>query len=180
MSQEIREYAITYAVKNYLLSKKWDVIAYNPPGSQGTFTIPNPKKDGGYKGQTGSESPDIVAIKNSIVMVVECKSSFNLDDSAKLNNLSTDKQKIEILELLINRVCKANSIKIPDKIEYIFALAYQGTPHKSKFLGLINVNIDIGFDITNIKAISSYEKYFSASLQPASSWDERILKLLKD
>ena len=180
MSQEIREYAITYAVKNYLLSKNWDVIAYNPPGSQGTFTIPNPGKDGGYRGQTGSESPDIIAIKNGLVMIVECKTTFNLDDSAKLNNLFTDNKKMEILEILITRVCEANAIKVPDKIEYIFALAYQGIPHKSNFLGLINVQVNVDFDITNIKAISSYEKYFSATLQPASSWDKNILELLKD
>jgi hypothetical protein len=180
MSQKIREYAITYAVKNFLLSKNWDVIAYNPPGSQGTFTIPNPSKDGGYRGQTGSESPDIIAIKNGIVMIVECKTTFNLDDSKKLNSLSTDGKKMEILEMLISRVCKANAINVPDKIDYIFALAYQGTPQKSSFLGLINVKVNMDFDITNIKAISSYEKYFSATLQPASSWDQSILKLLKD
>jgi hypothetical protein len=180
MSQEIREYAITYAVKNFLLSKNWDVIAYNPPGSQGTFTIPNPSKDGGYRGQTGSESPDIIAIKNGLVLIVECKTTFNLDDSKKLNNLSADSKKMEILEILIGRVCKANAIKVPDKMEYIFALAYQGTPQKSNFLGLINVKVNMDFDITNIKAISSYEKYFSATLQPASSWDQSILKLLKD
>jgi hypothetical protein len=180
MSQEIREYAITYAVKNYLLSKNWDVIAYNPPGSQGTFTIPNPSKDGGYRGGTGSESPDIIAIKNGLVIVVECKTTFNVDDSLKLNNLFTDKRKMEILEILISRVCEANSIKVPDKMEYIFALAYEGIPHKSNFLGLISVEVNEDFDITNMKAISSYEKYFSATLQPASSWDESILKLLKD
>ena len=180
MSQEIREYAITYAVKNYLLSKNWDVIAYNPPGSQGTFTIPNPSKDGGYRGQTGSESPDIIAIKKGLVMIVECKTTFNLDDSAKLNNLFTDNKKMEILEILITRVCEANAIKVPDKIEYIFALAYQGIPHKSNFLGLINVQVNMDFDVTNIKAISSYEKYFTATLQPASSWDKSILELLKD
>jgi hypothetical protein len=180
MSQEIREYAITYAVKNYLLSKNWDVIAYNPPGSQGTFTIPNPGKDGGFRGQIGSESPDVIAIKNGLVMVVECKTNFNLDDSVKLKNLFSDKRKMEILEILINRVCEANAIKVPEKIEYIFALAYQGVPHKSNFLGLISVEVHEDFDITNIKAISSYEKFFSAKLQPASSWDESILRLLKD
>jgi len=180
MSQEIREYAITYAVKNYLLAKNWNVIAYNPPGSQGTFTIPNPNKDGGYRGQTGSESPDIIAIKNNLVMVIECKSTFNLNDSVKLKKLFDNKDKMEILELLINRVCEANDIKISNKIQYIFALAYQGIPHKSDFLGLINVDVHEDFDITDMKAISSYEKYFSAVLQPASSWDEGILELLKD
>ena len=45
MHQETREYAITYGVKDLLLSRNWDVIAYNPPGSQGTFTIPNPAKE---------------------------------------------------------------------------------------------------------------------------------------
>jgi len=94
MYQDIKEYAITYAVKDYLLSLNWDVIAYNPPGSQGTFTIPNPSKDGSYRGQTGSESPDVIAVKKNVVLVVECKPSFDLDDAQKLKRLSDDPKKM--------------------------------------------------------------------------------------
>ncbi len=180
MSQEVKEYAITYGVKNFLLSKNWDVIAYNPPGSQGTFTIPNPSKDGGYRGQTGSESPDVLAIKSNVVLVVECKPSFNLDDAEKMQRLSKDSKKMEILDILIRRVCAANEIQLGEDLLYIYALAFQGQRNQEKELGFINVVVSESFDITHLSAISSYEDYFAATLLPASSWEKRILRLFEN
>ena len=180
MSQEIKEYAITYGVKNFLLAKEWEVIAYNPPGSQGTFTIPNPSKDGGYRGQTGSESPDVIALKKDVVLIVECKPIFNLDDSEKMKRLSEDVLKMEILDMLIRRVSAANRINLGDKLRYIYALAYHGQEHKEKELGFINVEVSALFDITKVPAESTYERFFSATIIPASIWENEILELFED
>lgn len=180
MSQEIREYAITYGVKNLLLNLKWDVIAYNPPGSQGTFTIPNPNKDGGYRGQTGSESPDVIAIKRDVVLIVECKSNFNTEDSKKLERLSKNSEKMEILGTLIQRVCNANGISTPKTLRYIFALAYQGKRHDIKNLGFISIDVKDNLDITNLVAKSSYESMFSGKLYPAPNWESDIKRLFEN
>jgi hypothetical protein len=180
MSQEVKEYSITYGVKNFLLSKNWDVIAYNPPGSQGTFTIPNPSKDGGYRGQTGSESPDVLAIKSNVVLVVECKPSFNQDDAEKMKRLSKNSKKMEILDILIRRVCAANEIQVSQDLLYIYALAFQGERNQEKELGYIKVEVSENFDITHLPAKSSYENFFSATLFPASNWEKRILRLFED
>lgn len=180
MSHEIREYAITYAVKHYLLASNWEVIAYNPPGSQGTFTIPNPGKDGGYRGQTGSESPDVIAVKGGLVLIVECKVDFDLEDSEKLKRLSEDQEKMKILETLVQRVCSANDIATPTEFRYIFSLAYQGQAHSEAELGFISVTLSEGFDITDIPAATSYEQHFEAILAPASTWDAKILELLEN
>ena len=180
MSQKVKEYAITYGVKGLLLSKKWDVIAYNPPGSQGTFTIPNPSKDGRYRGQTGSESPDVVAIKRDVVLIVECKPSFDLDDADKLQKLSKDSKKMAILTTLIQRVCAANEITIGAELKYIYALAYRGEKHNIKGLGFIQVEVLAEFDITNIPAESSYENFFHASILPAGSWQKSVLDLFEN
>ena len=180
MSQDVREYSITYAAKNLLLDKKWDVIAYNPPGSQGTFTIPNPSKDGGYRGQTGSESPDIIAVKKNLVLIVECKPGFDASDAEKLTRLSSNIEKMEILTTLIRRVCKANSIELSQNLNYIFALAYQGKKHPIKNLGFISVEVSTKIDITNLKAKSAYEDAFKAQLFPASTWESSILALLEN
>ena len=180
MSHEIREYAINYGVKYLLLSRKWDVIAYNPTGSQGTFTIPNPKKDGANRGQTGSESPDIIAIKQNHALIVECKPSYDSSDAEKLKRLSEDNLKMDILDLLIRRVCAANEIKLGPSLKYIYALAYQGEKHLNKELGFININVEPKFDITNIQAESSYERFFKSSISPASQWEKEILELFKN
>lgn len=180
MSREIKEYAITYGVKDYLLAKNWDVIAYNPPGSQGTFTIPNPNKDGGYRGQTGSESPDVVAIKKNTVLIVECKPEYNFEDAKKMKRLSEDTKKMEILDILIRRVCAANEIDITESLCYIYALAFQGKKPQDEELGFIRVEVSDKFDITEILAESSYERFFSASILPASNWEKRILELFEN
>jgi hypothetical protein len=180
MSQEIKEYAITYGVKDLLLSKNWDVIAYNPPGSQGTFTIPNPSKDGGYRGQTGSESPDVIAIRKDVVLIVECKPIFSLDDAEKMERLSKDSKKMEILGTLIRRVCRANGIPILAELRYIYALAYHGPKHNHSNLGFISVEVSNEFDITNVQADSSYERFFEAIMHPASTWESKILNLFEN
>jgi hypothetical protein len=180
MSLDVREYSITYAVKNLLLENNWDVIAYNPPGSQGTFTIPNPSKDGAYRGQTGSESPDIIAVKKNLVLIVECKPAFDTSDAEKLTRLSSNWEKMEILTTLIKRVCAANSIQIPETLNYIFALAYQGKKHSIKDLGYISVEVSTNIDITHLKAKSSYEDSFKAQLFPASLWEASVLALLEN
>ena len=49
------EYDVAYAVKEWLLEHDWSILAFNPPGAQGTFSIPNPAKDSKNKGQTGTD-----------------------------------------------------------------------------------------------------------------------------
>ena len=58
------EYDVAYATKEWLIKNGWTIIAFDPPGAQGTFSIPNPsKKKEGEKGQTGTTAPDIIAVK---------------------------------------------------------------------------------------------------------------------
>lgn len=180
MSHKVSEYSITYGVKTFLLNHNWEVIAYNPPGSQGTFTIPNPNKDGGYRGQLGSESPDVIAVKQDVVLVVECKPNFDLVDSRKLERLSSDRDKMAILNTLIQRVCKANDIELLGKLEFIFALAYNGKKHGLKELGFISIEVSSDFDITDLKAKSSYEDAFRARLYESAIWSDHVLGLFKN
>ena len=38
------EYDVAYATKEWLITHKWKIIAFDPPGAQGTFSIPDPVK----------------------------------------------------------------------------------------------------------------------------------------
>lgn len=180
ISTQTNEYVITYGVKLFLLENGWDVIAYNPPGSQGTFTIPNPSKDGSEKGQTGSESPDIIAVRKGHVLIVECKPKFDLIDAQKLKRLSKNELKMEVLDMLIRRVCRANDIPLPIDLRYIYALAYQGDPHGVGELGFFSVKVANDFDIRTITARNNFKKYFKSSATPALNWDTETLLLFKN
>jgi len=126
----IQEYDVVYAVKEYLLMEGWNVIAFNPPGCQGTFTIPNPAKDAEYRGQTGSISPDILAVKNQILFIIECKPSYNKKDAEKLLDLIKNKPKIGLLLRIVENVCKANEIIFnKQNVEIKLGKAHGGTPN---------------------------------------------------
>ena len=128
----VKEYDVTFAVKEWLLENKWDVVAFNPPGAQGTFTIPNPSKDPNYRGQSGSESQDIIAVKDeSNVLIVESKPLFNQDDMTKLLNLKENKERMDLLVELLEKVCKANDVLLKKPINLILAKAHGGQDNLS-------------------------------------------------
>ena len=123
------EYDVSFAVKEWLLDHEWSIIAFNPPGAQGTFSIPNPSKDPKYKGQTGTESPDIIAVKEHHALIVECKPYLKqqiLGDVDKILKLVMNKERMEILHDLIVGMCKANEIELNTDFHTIIAVGYGG------------------------------------------------------
>lgn len=132
---DIREYNITYISKEFLVRKGWKIVAYNPPGSQGTFTIPNPEKDGSYKGQTGSLSPDIIALKiinnKNVLAVVEAKPKHNTSDVSKMISMFKNKGREVLFLDLVKASCEANDIEfdISKPIEIKFVKAHSGEQH---------------------------------------------------
>ena len=125
------EYDVTYAVKEWLLKNGWKIIAFDPPGAQGTFSIPNPtKKEEGYKGQTGTQSPDIIAIKNDYLIIVEskdCGDSKIKKDVIKIKKFLKNKARMDIFEKFVSHACKSNEIELNfDKSKIILAKAHGG------------------------------------------------------
>lgn len=105
----LTEYDISFAVKEYLIANEYTIITWNPPGSQGTFTIPNPAKSPGYKGQSGSESPDLIAFKNNKLLILEAKDSDKkcISDIHKIHNLLSNTPRKELLFTICNNQMKA-------------------------------------------------------------------------
>ena len=126
----LTEYDICYATKEYLYKNNYTIVAWNPPGSQGTFTIPNPAKDPTYKGQTGSESPDLIAANESELLFVEAKDDINLsyDDITKLQNMLSNPKRKELLFLICHNQMLALGKNIDFnrlKIRYAVAVPYE-------------------------------------------------------
>lgn len=172
MSQNLTEYQVTYACKEWLLTNQWDVIAYNPPGSQGTFTIPNPGKSGSFRGQSGSESPDIVAVRGNYVLVVEAKPKKDSSDIQKLRALMDDSAKMDIFDELVRKVCIANEIAVPDNLEFLWATATPDTPSGESWLGHIQVEVVNPMDVSHLPAEKNYYSYFECRASDAPDWKE--------
>lgn len=114
----LSEYDISFAVKEYLLVHGYRLVAWNPPGAQGTFTIPNPAKDPLYRGQVGSESPDLIAYNGREFLLVEAKDNINKSykDIEKLDRLLADRQRRQLLFDICEHQMEAihQSLKIED------------------------------------------------------------------
>ena len=123
------EYDVAYEVKEWLLEHDWSILAFNPPGAQGTFSIPNPAKDSKNKGQTGTIAPDIVAIKNTHVVIAECKDykkSGVLKDVEKISKLVADSKRMLLFKKIVQKMCVANNIKLDKDFHIIIAVGYGG------------------------------------------------------
>lgn len=106
---KLTEYDISFATKEYLLDKGCKIVTWNPPGSQGTFTIPNPAKDPANKGQDGSESPDLIAYNDTEIFFVEAKDSAakSLTDIDKLRKLLNDSKRKGLLYQICTKQMQA-------------------------------------------------------------------------
>lgn len=144
----VREYEMTYIAKEFLIKRGWEILAYNPPGSQGTFTIPNPKKDPTYRGQTGSESPDIVAMrfnkgkKENEILIVEAKPYYHQKDVEKMKTLFTNKERVNIFIQILEKQSIANgnkfNFKLPNRI--LFGNAHSGKENPVEGIMTIIIN----------------------------------------
>ena len=129
MAKRPSEYDVAFAVKEWLIAHDWDMVAFNPPGAQGTFSIPNPAKDPKYRGQTGTQAPDIIAAKGNHVLVAECKDygrSKVLGDVEKILKLVLNTERADLLRRLVAGACSANGIAVPENAHIIVAVAYGG------------------------------------------------------
>ena len=164
----IREYEVTYLTKEYLMKHNWTILAYNPPGSQGTFTIPNPEKDPTYRGQTGSESPDIIAFKvienENVIFVIESKPQYHEGDVEKMKNLFKSVLRRKLFLLIINNQAKANDVIIdlskPTKI--IFGKAHFGDAHPRTDMVTFKISIkNKKWNPENFRANENVFDYFT-------------------
>ncbi len=141
----LTEYDICYATKEYLKKIGYIIVTWNPPGSQGTFTIPNPTKDPTYKGQTGSESPDLIAINDKEILFVEAKDNINssYDDVVKLKKMLANPKRKELLFT----ICHNQMLALGKDIDfYSLDLRYAvAVPYENdileKYSGITNLTI---------------------------------------
>ena len=156
----LTEYDVCYATKERLKQSGYTIVAWNPPGSQGTFTIPNPAKDPTYRGQTGSESPDLIAINDKELLFVEAKDNVasSYDDIVKLKNMLSNPKRRNLLFIICHNQMLALGKNIDFEkliIRYAVAVPYEK---------------DLIAKYTGIKNLTIYG--VSAKL---SNWDNKII-----
>ncbi|MEM3874654.1 MAG: hypothetical protein QXU45_05925 [Candidatus Bathyarchaeia archaeon] len=74
----MEEREITLALRDFLLCKDWQILSIHFPGAQGGLSI-------SVNGKSRGWVPDIIALKDRAILVVECKPKYSNADINKLN-----------------------------------------------------------------------------------------------
>lgn len=90
MERRITEEQLTKALLHWLEAHSWRIICFDFPQSGTGITLHRNKQSGSSKNK-GSFIPDIVAIKNEIVLFLENKDKFALSDLIKIQYLRGNK-----------------------------------------------------------------------------------------
>lgn len=147
---EITEFEVTYIAKEYLKRNWRSIIAYNPPWSQWTFTIPDPIKDPNYRWQTGSMSPDIVAYKrqDNKFLIVESKPRYNRKDVEKMIKMFETPNRVKVFYRIVEWYAIANNldVTINQNTQIIFAKAHSWNPALTERVNTILINKTSEFD----------------------------------
>lgn len=88
MERRIREEGITKAIISWLEKNSWSIICFDFPQS-GTGKVLHSNNRTGLKNKD-SIIPDIIAIKNGIVVFFENKDRFFISDFQKLENIKKE------------------------------------------------------------------------------------------
>ena len=83
----LQEEEVYLGSKNYLIKCGFDVLAGQPPRGVDHLPVIEIKDDFADKGSKFSYKPDLVAHKNGVFIIIECKPSFNLGDYIKLKSV---------------------------------------------------------------------------------------------
>lgn len=125
------EYDVAFAVKEWLLGHGWSVVAFNPPGHWGTFSIPFPSRDPRGRGRAATRAPDIIAVKGDCLLLAECRGhgrSRVLSDVERLSGLISNKDRMRLLYRMLQKVCAANDVQFPAGPRPLAAVCYGGSP----------------------------------------------------
>lgn len=100
MERRITEEQATKAILDWLESNDWKIICFDFPQS-GTGVSIHPNNELRTTKNKGAFIPDIVAIKNDIVVFFENKDRFVLDDFVKVQDLRQNNDYSKSIEKLL-------------------------------------------------------------------------------
>jgi len=107
MERRITEEQVTKAILNWLESNNWKIITFDFPQSGTGYSL-HPNKDLRTTKNKGAFIPDIVAIKNEIVIFFENKDRFVLSDFVKVEELKSTQDFKNSIEKLLKEFTFSN------------------------------------------------------------------------
>lgn len=131
---KINESFVHVAMREYLKNNGWLLIAGEyPNGSDDELyvlsisdpTIARDNSPDPRRHSSGEIIPDLIAFKNNVILIIEAKTDYSIEDKEKLTNLLVNEKKRLLLSLKKFALEKQQFSHIDfDKATYIPVLAY--------------------------------------------------------
>ena len=141
----VSEDFVSFNIMRFLQKNGWIIVQYHPPGGQASFSV-NVSGESFY--------PDLIAYKDSQILVMENKPNYNSDDVDKLRKImSSEEAKIRIIEH-VTHFCKDHSFDVSNTFIFRWAHAFSGEPHPDP---LQNINLMYVQDAGIVQVTQSVE-----------------------
>lgn len=127
----MEERKVTLALKSFLSNRNWKIISVHFPGAQGGLSI-------SINGKSRGVVPDLIAMKNNVVLIVESKATYSSNDVDKLNEMFNEPRYFRKLE---QKLC------LPTGLVFQKAIAFHS-------LHLEESNVPLGFVVFTVNGKS--------------------------
>lgn len=143
------------AAKSLLKKHGWSIIAGQPPNGCNHLPVVEIKSiDRIGIGSKGAFKPDLIATKNNVLMIIECKPAHSEKDAKKIREVLGDPVRIRLLfqELSQRRLFDKHGLKMDEKTfksNFFGALAHseEGKPMEDLVILAVRENSDRSFII---------------------------------
>ncbi len=161
----MREDEVYIYTKNWFNSKKINIIAGQPPSGSDNIPVVEIKDEKNHnKGSRGSYKPDLIAINENNLVIIECKPIYNEEDYFKLLSVKfNEERKIKLYEELklrgliqiyfndynelskVIKYCLSNA-SITNNLDYVSNLTVNESIDECKLINPKNINEKITID----------------------------------
>lgn len=90
----LTEEEVYNGTKNWLLNNGFSILAGQPPRGVDHLPVVEIKNPTGEKGSRDAYKPDLVAYKNEIFFIIECKPKYDSGDDIKLHNVLSSQDRL--------------------------------------------------------------------------------------
>lgn len=183
----MEEDEIYIATKIFLAKKGWSMLAGQPPNGCNHLPVVEIKLPGRQGiGSRGAYKPDLIAAKQNVFLLIECKPAYNQGDADKLNTIleSTDRIDALFAELTQRHIFERHKIAVSRSVfgeNTLGALAYGkllGQETDSSIL-VRDPGATSGF-YSNIKTGSNIANNKIVEIQISKPYDNSELKSPQD
>ncbi|MQF48655.1 hypothetical protein FIM08_01960 [SAR202 cluster bacterium AC-647-N09_OGT_505m] len=125
---------VSRSIFDFLRESDWTIVHYHPPGGQAGFGVTLESKK--------FLVPDLIAVKDNVILIVENKSVFSISDVKKLRTIGSSVSAVKQIVNYTKRFLEVNHLPIPQTYNILLSHGYSGSSTDTALSDVILMNVD--------------------------------------